>query len=107
MTHSQKEPDARELSVFLEKPGSPTRTLLARAQRLADIESAMREWAGKPLALSLSVANERDGTLVIYTTSAAALTQVRYRQQELIQFLHRRLGLELHKLEIKNTPSSP
>ena len=106
MTPSPEKPEARELGAFLEKPGSSTRTLLARAQRLADIESAMREWAGKPLALSLSIANLREGTLVIYTTSAAALTQVRYRQQELIQFLRERLGLDLHKLEIKNTPEA-
>ena len=106
MTPSPEEPEARELGAFLEKPGSSTRTLLARARRLAEIETALREWAGKPLALSLSVANMRDGTLVIYTTSAAALTHIRYRQQELIQFLHGRFGLDLHKLEIKNTPAA-
>ncbi len=106
MTPSQKEPEARELGTFLDKPGSSTHSLLARARRLSEIESAMREWAGEPLALSLSVANEREGTLVVFTTSAAALTQLRYRQQELIRFLHQRLGLILHKLEIKNTPTA-
>jgi len=57
------------------------------------------------LGSALTVANERMGTLVIYAASAGALTQVRYRQQELIQFLHQRLNLVTTKLEAKIIPS--
>ena len=101
-----QEPEARGIGSCLDRPGSSTRHLLNRALRLADLESAIRGWAGEPLALSLSVANERDGTLVLYAASAAALTQLRYRQQELLQFLHQRLGLDTEKLEIKIKPTA-
>jgi hypothetical protein len=84
--------------------------LLARAGRLAEIQSAIRDWArnwaGEPLASSLIVANERNGILLVYTNSAAALTQVRYRKQELIQFLHQRLGLATEKIDVKIHPSA-
>jgi hypothetical protein len=44
--------------------------------------------------------------LVIYAASAAALTQVRYKQQELIHFLRQRLGLASTKVEVKINPSA-
>lgn len=80
--------------------------LLARAGRLAVIQTAIREWAGEPLASSLTIANERDGVLVVYAASAAALTQVRYKQQELIQFLRERHLVTATKLEVKINPTA-
>jgi len=80
--------------------------LLARAGQLAELQSAIRDWAGEPLASSLIVANERGGTLVIYAASAAALTQVRYKQQELIHFLRQSLGMASTKIEVKINPSA-
>jgi hypothetical protein len=102
-----REPDARDIGACLSDPGSSLHKLLARAAQLTEIQTVVRDWAGEPLASSLTVANERDGTLVIYAASAAALTQVRYKQQELIQFLHQRLGLASKKLEVKINPAAP
>ena len=101
-----REPDAKGIGACLNEPGSSLHSLLSRAGQLAEIQSAIRDWAGEPLASSLMIANERDGTLIIYAASAAALTQVRYRQQELIHFLRQRLGLAFTKVEVKINPSA-
>jgi len=101
-----REPDAKGIGACLNDPGSSVHNLLARASQLADIQSALRDWAGEPLASSLTIANERDGVLVIYAASAAALTQVRYKQQELIHFLRQRLGLASTKVEVKINPTA-
>ena len=101
-----REPDAKGIGACLNDPDSSVHSLLARASQLADIQSALRDWAGEPLASSLTIANERDGVLVIYAASAAALTQVRYKQQELIHFLRQRLGLASTKVEVKINPTA-
>jgi hypothetical protein len=101
-----REPDAVGIGSFLNDSGSALQPLLARAGRLAEIQTAIRDWAGEPLASSLTIANERDGILVVYAASAAALLQVRFKQQELIQFLHERLGLASTKLEVKINPAA-
>ena len=100
-----REPDAVGIGACLNDPGSSVHHLLARARRLAEIQAAIRGWAGEPLASSLTIANERDGVLVVYAASAAALTQVRYKQQELIQFLRERLVSTAIKLEVKINPA--
>jgi hypothetical protein len=101
-----REPDAVLIGACINDPGSALHQLLARAGRLAEIQTAIRDWAGEPLASSLTIANERDGSLVVYAASAAALLQVRYKQQELIQFLQGRLGLTSTKLEVKIYPAA-
>jgi hypothetical protein len=100
------DPDAIDIGAHLSGPGSSLHTLFARAGQLAAIQAALAEWAGEPLASSLNIANERDGILVIYATSAAALTQVRFKQQELIHFLRQRLALSITKLEAKINPTA-
>jgi hypothetical protein len=101
----EPDPDAVGLGTCFNDPGSALHQLMARVGRLADIQTAIRNWAGEPLASSLTIANERDGILVVYAASAAALLQVRFRQQELIQFLHERLGVAATKLEVKIHPT--
>lgn len=101
-----REPDAVGLGTCFNDPGSALYQLMARAGRLAEIQAAIRTWAGEPLASSLTIANERDGVLVLYAASAAALLQVRYKQQELIQFLREHLDLASTKLEVKIRPAA-
>lgn len=101
-----RESDAQGIGAYLGNAGSSLHKLMARATQLTEIQTLIRDWAGEPLASSLSVANERDGILIIYAASAAALTQVRYKQQELIQFLHDRLGLTSKKIEVKIHPTA-
>jgi len=100
--------EARSLGACLNDAGWQAGRLLARADRLLRIESALREWLADPrLARSLRIANERDGRLVVYAASAAAATLLRYRQQELIQFLRLKLGLDATSIEVKIRPPAP
>lgn len=70
------------------------------------IQSMIRDWAKAPLASALRIANERDGVVVLHVDSAAALTQLRFRQQELIQLLRQRLDSPSLHLEIQLRPAS-
>jgi hypothetical protein len=101
-----RETDAQGIGAYLGNTGSSLHKLMTRVAQLTEIQTLIRDWAGEPLASSLSVANERDGILIIYAASAAALTQVRYKQQELIQFLHQRLGLTSKNIEVKISPAA-
>jgi hypothetical protein len=100
--------EARTLGACLNDAGSAARSLLARADRLLQIESALREWAEDArLARSLRIANERGGRLLVYADSAAAATTLRYRRQELIQFLRQKLGLNATAIDVKIRPPAP
>ncbi len=102
--------DAENVGAHLDNPDSPAHELLRRAQRLGEIQRILREilrdWSLEPLAHSLRTANERDGVLIVYADSAAALTQVRYRRQDLLKALQERLAPAPEKLEIKMRPSA-
>ncbi len=93
--------DAKNVGAHLDHPDSPVHELLQRARRLEETQQVLREWAREPLSRSLRIANERDGVMVVYADSAAAFTQLRYRQQELLQVLREQLGSPSLKLEIK------
>ncbi|HET7797160.1 DciA family protein [Nevskia sp.] len=98
--------DDDHVGAHLSLPGSPVQALLRQANRLESIQRMIRDWAREPLANSLRVAHERDQTLVIYADSAAAFTQIRYRQPELQQFLSVRLENPALKLDIKMRPAA-
>ncbi len=93
--------DAKNVGAHLDNPESSIRALLERTRTLADIQQILRDWAAEPFAHSLRIANTRDGIVVVYADSAAAFTQLRYRQQDLLQVLQRKLGNAALKLEIK------
>lgn len=94
------------LGAHLVHPDSPVQGLLKRASRLENIQKMLRDWAREPLAGSLRVANEREGVVVVYVASATAHTQLRYRQQEMLELLRSGLGNPSLKLEIKMRPAS-
>ncbi len=94
------------LGAHLIHPDSPVQGLLTQARRLEAIQKRLRDWAREPLASSLRIANEREGTVVIYVDSAAAHTQLRYRRQEMLQFLRDGLDNPSLNLEIKMRPAS-
>jgi len=93
--------DAKNVGAHLELPDSPVGELLRRARWLAEIDQIFRDWVPAPIARAMRVANFRDGIIVIYVDSAAALTQLRYSEQELLQVLTQRLKPPCKKLEIK------
>lgn len=94
------------LGAHLVHPDSPVHGLLRQASRLEAIQKMLRDWAREPLASSLHIANEREGVVVVYVDSAAAHTQLRYRQQEMLQLLRDRLDNPSLSLEIKMRPAS-
>ena len=98
--------DDNRLGAHLVHPDSPVQGLLRQAGRLEGIQKMLRDWAREPLASSLRIANEREGVVVVYIDSAAALTQLRYRQQEMLQVLRDGLGKPTLTLEIKLRPAS-
>lgn len=98
--------DAKNVGAHLDNPESPVRALLDRARGLGTIQQLIRDWAGEPLAQSLRIANDREGVVVVYADSAAAFTELRYRQQELVQLLKARPGSSTVTLEIKMRPAA-
>jgi hypothetical protein len=99
------QPDAKNVGMHLDNAPSGLRDLLGRARQLAEIDSAVRDWAGTPLNQHLRVANVRQGALVIYIENAAAYTALRYRQQELLERLRQQCKITISKIEIKTMPS--
>ena len=98
--------DDNRLGAHLVLPDSPIRRLLQQADRLSVIQRMIRDWAHEPLAAALSVANERDGVIVVHIASAAAHTQLRYRSEELLTLLRSRLEKPDLRLEFKVRPSA-
>ncbi|GAC1632589.1 MAG: hypothetical protein NVS9B10_27250 [Nevskia sp.] len=98
--------DAKSVGAHLENSDSPLHGLLDRARNLGNIQQLLRDWAQEPLSRSLRIANARDGVVVVYADSAAAFTQLRYRQQELLQLLREKLANPALTLEIQMRPSA-
>lgn len=98
--------DDNRLGAHLALSDSPVQRLLLQADRLAVIQTMIRDWAREPLASHLAVANEREDLIVLHVVSAPAHTQLRYRKQELLQFLQSRLGKPALRLEIRVRPSA-
>jgi hypothetical protein len=105
MTPSQNE--GRSLQQWLSHQPAAVNDLLSRAQRLAQMNQALRQWTGEEWLAQIRVANVRSGTLVLYSSSAAALVPLRYRTQELLDWLNQRFGLACTRLEVKVRPLPP
>lgn len=99
--------DAENVGAHLISPDSPVAALLARARHLEAIQKIVRDWAPSPLDRALRIANLRDGSVVLVVDSAPALTQLRFRQQELIELLRQRLNSPSLQVEIQMQPVSP
>jgi len=81
------------------KRNSELRNTLDQSQQLLRIE----QWVHQVLPSAVRVARFDAGTLHLICPDAALATQVRYRQQELIQQLQQHLG-SLHQLQISVRP---
>jgi hypothetical protein len=99
-------PDARPLQCWLDQQPRNVRELLSRAQRIAEIDRALHEhWAQQPWADTLRIANIRGNTVVVFTSTAAALIPLRYHRKALLGFLKQRYELACTDLEIKVKPA--
>jgi len=93
-------------SRFLQQAGDDTETLLQRVRRIEALDRALHEWSREPWLSAIRVANLRGDTLVVFSENAAAATTMRYRREDLLAFLRKRLGLEVARLETKVRPGS-
>ena len=78
---------------------------LDRARRLAEINRALHRWCPEPWIRNIRLANVRDGTLVIYASSATALVPLRYRSQSLLLWLNQQYSLNCSQIDAKIAPS--
>ncbi len=78
--------------------------ILERARRLADVNRALHEWCHEPWMQHVRVANIRGDTLVLYSTSAAALVPLRNRSRSLLSWLNGRYTLSLTRTEMRVRP---
>ena len=103
----QKPPaEARSVGDYLSDPRFSARRLLTEAERLTQLQIFLCEWAPASLRPFLHIAAEREGELVIHTSSAAALTEIRYRQSELLDYLRRHFDLSATKVVTKIVPTA-
>ncbi len=82
-------------------------TVLARAQQLADVNRALRDWCNEPWIRHVRLANLRDGTVVIFVASAPALIPLRNRTSDLLAWLETRFRLGCTRLEMRVRPPVP
>lgn len=66
----------------------------------------MREWSDEPWLAQIRLANIRNGTLVLHSSSAAALIQLRQHQRGLLDYLNQRFQIRCDQLEARVRPGS-
>lgn len=79
--------------------------VLNRALLMAEMTFALQKFNQLPWATSLRVANIRNQTLVIYSTSASSLIPLRSQKEPVLEFLNTKFGLDCTQLEAKVRPA--
>lgn len=92
------------LDHHLRGQAGPLRDLIARAERLARVNRALRGWRSEPWLEGVRLANLRDSVAVLFADTAATSLLLRYRQAELLAFLRQESGLPLTRLDVKVKP---
>lgn len=96
--------DGRSLKQCLLQGDKSLGATLNRARWLAEISLSLSEWTQEPWIKEIRIANIRDETLVLYTSSAAALVPLRHRSQALLTWLNTRHRLRCTKLDTRVCP---
>ena len=96
--------DDKPLLDQLRQQQTPLSDLIERAERIASLDKALRQWTSEPWFDAIRLANIRGETVVLYASNAAALVPLRYRQQSLLSFIRDQLQLPCSKLETKVKP---
>jgi hypothetical protein len=99
--------DGRPLQQWLNAQPRQVDEVLARARRLAEINRSLTQWSDEPWLGFVRVANVRAETVVLFSSSAAALVPLRYRSQDLLAWLNEKFQLDCTKLETKVRPDFP
>lgn len=96
--------DANSLDRCLRSGTGPLQTLMRRAERIAEVNRALRTWIDEPWLDDVRLVNIRGDTAVFFVSTAAVLLPLRYLQEPLITFLRQRAGLTCSKIETKVKP---
>lgn len=88
---------------LLQQPGE-IESLLQRVRRVEALDRAMRQWTNESWLAAIRVANLRGETLVVFSDSAASLTTLRYRREDLLAYLRERHGIPVNRLEARVRP---
>ncbi|HUP90768.1 MAG TPA: DciA family protein [Solimonas sp.] len=97
--------DSQGLPQWLQRQPRSIRDLLDRARYLADLNRDLRQWSDEPWLSQIRLANVRGDTLVVFSSSAAALVQLRYRKQSLLDWLAAQTGLQCTRIESRVRPA--
>lgn len=97
--------DAKLLGACLATPGSAIAALLARAEQIENCQRVLREWLRANFCGAARVVNFRDGVLIVHAESAAMCTALRFRSNECLAFLNRRLATGCSQISIKVRPT--
>lgn len=92
---------------ILNQRAAPAGALLARAQRIAEINRALRDWHDEPWIRHVRIANLRGETVVIYVASAPALIPLQRRGPSLLAWLQSRYQIACTRIETKVRPLPP
>lgn len=87
------------------QPGG-LREVLSRARQISEFNQALRQFSDEPWLAQIHVANIRNGTLVLFSSSAAALVVLRNRQKKLLEFLHQRFPSACIAIEARVRPDA-
>ena len=96
--------DPLPLRQFLNQHTPPAGALLARAQRLAQINRALRDWCDEPWVRHVRIANMRGDTVVAYVASAPALIPLRGHGPSLLAWLQKHHQCACTRIEMKVRP---
>lgn len=99
--------DSQALPQWLTRQPRTVRDLMDRAQFLAGLDRLLHQWSDDPWLAQIRLANVRGDTLVLFSSSAAALVQLRYRKQSLLDWLNRQAGLNCTQIDAKVRPDGP
>lgn len=96
--------DPLPLHQWLNHQPAGLREILSHAQKLTEINRGLHQWSQEPWLTHIQLANIRDGTLVLYSSSAAALVLLRNRQSALLDYLNQRYQIDCMRIEAKVRP---
>ena len=103
----QKPPsEARSIGSYLSDPLLSVRRLMTEADRLTQLQIALREWLPSAVRDSIRVAAEQEGTLTLHVSSAAALVAIRYCETELLRHLQQSATCSATRVVTKVVPQA-
>ena len=96
--------DAASVQRWLTNSAGALGSVLAKTNELVEYTQILRNFLAEPWAEAVRVANLRGDVLVVYCENASALTLLRYRQDDLLAFVRRRICPTCTKVESKVRP---